>query len=82
MDSVARICALSLFTISTILGLLALAPEAAFQQFDPSHPTTLLPVVTAGAHEVLTLVYDWVGTTFGHLREVFQRTTLRQELLR
>lgn len=80
MDSVLRICAIGFFTLGAILGLAAVAPEAAVLQLDPLRPATLLPVIAAGAHEVLTLVYDWVDTTLAHLHDVLQRAKLREAL--
>ena len=80
MDSFMRTCAIGFFTLSVILGLAAAAPDAMVMQFDPASPATLLPVMAAGAHEVLILVHDWVDTTFGNLRDVLQRATLREVL--
>ncbi len=80
MDSIARLCAIALFTLSIVLGLVAVAPDEAFSQFNPWHPATLLPVISEVAGEALTFVCDWVDTTVAHLREVLQRTKLREVL--
>jgi hypothetical protein len=74
------ICAIAWLALSGALVVAGVAPDAALGQLDFFRPATFLPVVAAGVHEVHRCVRDWVDTTLGDLRDVLQRTKLREAL--
>lgn len=74
------VCAIACFTLGGVLGVAMFAPDAAVLEFDPLRPATLVPIIAAGVHEVYRFARDWAETTVGDLRDVLQRTKLREAL--
>lgn len=80
MRYILLVCTIGLTTVSVGLGLLIAAPDDSIEGFEPHRPATLLPIAAAGFWELHSRIRARVETVLGELRDVLQRTHLRQAL--